>query len=186
VEYKDNMGDAAAGLAVLLLAVVVLALAPRPLGYLAVLALVPLLRRRVVWARFAPPYLAASSATYLAAFLLDYVFVGVPGHLPPWWEAVVLAPLAEELVFRALAFALLPPTPAWLFAVVIFGLLHPANPVVASLYGGLPGVYVPRRGVRRLRCSTRRQQRRVASPSYRHALETGGTYATAPQAGRTP
>jgi hypothetical protein len=135
VEYKDNMGNAAAGLAVLLLAVVVLALAPRPLGYLAVLALVPLLRRRVVWARFAPPYLAASSATYLAAFLLDYVFVGVPGHLPPWWEAVVLAPLAEELVFRALAFALLPPPPAWLFAVVLFGLLHPANPLVASLYG---------------------------------------------------
>ncbi|MFZ8807320.1 MAG: CPBP family intramembrane glutamic endopeptidase [Pyrobaculum sp.] len=135
MEYKDNMGDAAAGLAILLLAVVVLALAPRPLGYLAVLALVPLLRRRVVWARFAPSYLAASSATYLAAFVLDYVFVGVPGHLPPWWEAVVLAPLAEELVFRALAFALLPPPPAWLFAVVLFGLLHPANPLVASLYG---------------------------------------------------
>jgi membrane protease YdiL (CAAX protease family) len=48
---------------------------------------------------------------------------------------VILAPLAEELVFRALAFAFLPPPLAWIFAVVIFGALHPANPLAASLYG---------------------------------------------------
>ncbi len=135
MEYKDNMGDAAAGLVILLLAVAVLALAPRPLGYLAVLAFAPAFRRRVIWVRLAPPYLALSAVAYFVAFLLDYVFVGVPQYVPPWWEVAVLAPLAEELVFRALAFALLPPPPAWLFAVVLFGLLHPANPFIASLYG---------------------------------------------------
>jgi len=135
VEYKDNVGDAAIGFVALLFAVAVLALAPRPLGYLAVLALAPAFRRRVVWARLAPPYLALSAAMYLVAFLLDYVFVGVPQSLPPWWETAVLAPLAEELIFRALAFALLPSPLAWFFAVVLFGLLHPTNPFIASLYG---------------------------------------------------
>ncbi len=135
MEYKDNVGSVAIGFVALLFAVAVLALTPRPLGYLAVLALVPAFRRRVVWVRLAPPYLALSAATYFAAFLLDYVFVGVPQYVPHWWEVAVLAPLAEELVFRALAFVLLPPPLAWLFAVVLFGLLHPANPFIASLYG---------------------------------------------------
>jgi membrane protease YdiL (CAAX protease family) len=131
VGYKENVGGAAA----VLLATAVLATAPRPLGHLALLAALPLFRRRVVWTRFEPSFIASAAVAYLGAFLLDFFFVGIPRERPPWWQVVVLAPLAEELVFRALAFAFLPPLLAWIFAVVIFGVLHPANPLVASLYG---------------------------------------------------
>jgi CAAX amino terminal protease family. len=129
VGYKANTNI------LILLAVLLLALAPRPLGQLAVIALLPVFRRKVTWLCLSPRYLGLSLVTYLAAFSLDYLFVGVPQFSPPWWEAVALTPLAEEFAFRALPFALLPPPLAWLFAVVVFGFLHPANPFVASLYG---------------------------------------------------
>ena len=118
-----------------MLATAALVAAPRPLGHLALLAALPLFRRQIVWTRFEPSFVALSAVAYLGAFLLDFFFVGMPRETPPWWQVVVLAPLAEELVFRALAFAFLPPVLAWIFAVVIFGVLHPANPLVASLYG---------------------------------------------------
>jgi membrane protease YdiL (CAAX protease family) len=131
VGYKENVGGAAA----VLLAAAALTTAPRPLGHLALLAALPLFRRWVVWTRFESSFVASAAVAYLGAFLLDFFFVGIPHETPPWWQVVVLAPLAEELVFRALAFAFLPPPLAWIFAVVIFGALHPANPLVASLYG---------------------------------------------------
>jgi hypothetical protein len=131
VGFKENVGGAAA----VLLATAVLLAAPRPLGHLALLAALPLFLRRIVWTRFEPSFVASSAVAYLGAFLLDFFFVGMPRETPPWWQVVVLAPLAEELVFRALAFAFLPPPLAWIFAVVIFGVLHPTNPLVASLYG---------------------------------------------------
>lgn len=131
--YKADLGVAgAAALAAMLTA---LALVPRPYGELAVLAAAPLLRRRVAWVRFSPTHIAASLAVYAAAFALDYVAMGPPAYVPTWWDAAVLTPLAEELVFRAAAFALLPPPASWIFAVAVFGALHPANPLLASLYG---------------------------------------------------
>jgi membrane protease YdiL (CAAX protease family) len=131
VGYKENVG----GVAAVLLATAALLAAPRPLGHLALLAALPLFLRRIVWTRFEPSFVTSSAVAYLGAFLLDFFFVGMPHESPPWWQVVVLAPLAEELVFRALAFAFLPPPLAWIFAVVIFGVLHPTNPLVASLYG---------------------------------------------------
>jgi membrane protease YdiL (CAAX protease family) len=100
VGYKENVGGAAA----VLLAAAALATAPRPLGHLALLAALPLFRRRIVWTRFEPSFVVSSAVAYLGVFLLDFFFVGIPRETPPWWQVVVLAPLAEELVFRALAF----------------------------------------------------------------------------------
>ncbi len=131
VSYKENVGGAAA----VLLAAAALATAPMPFGHLALLAALPLFRKQVVWTRFEPSFVVPAAVAYLGAFLLDFFFVGIPSETPPWWQVVVLAPLAEELVFRALAFAFLPPPLAWIFAVVIFGVLHPTNPLLASLYG---------------------------------------------------
>lgn len=108
---------------------------PMPLNYLAVIALLPLFRRRITWAVFRPALIAVSLVVYSAAFMLDFLTVAPPRELPPWWSAVVLAPLAEELIFRALAFAYLPPPVAWIFSVAIFGVLHPEAPLLAALYG---------------------------------------------------
>jgi len=120
--------------ALALLLAVMLAL-PSPLGYLAVFAAVVLYYKKITWAAFSPSHLAAALLLYTTTFLIDYATVGIPTQRPPWLAAVVFAPLAEELVFRALAFALLPTPLSWVFSVVIFGVLHLDNPLLAALYG---------------------------------------------------
>ncbi|MEZ0320020.1 MAG: CPBP family intramembrane glutamic endopeptidase [Pyrobaculum sp.] len=122
------------GLTVELALLVAMLAAPRPYGYLVALAM-PLFRKQIRWASTNRRYILAGLAAYVTTFLADYIYVGPPHSVPPWWEAVVLAPIAEEFLFRALPFSLLPAPAAWLISVPLFGALHPANPVIASLYG---------------------------------------------------
>ncbi len=110
------------------------ALAVPAVGYAVVIFAMFLLRRWVVWLELKPKLLAAGVSTYLAVFVLDYVTVGPPSDRPTWWEVVVLAPVAEEFVFRALAFSLMPHPLSWVFATLVFGILH-QNAVLATLYG---------------------------------------------------
>lgn len=109
--------------------------APRPWGYLLVMGSGLALRRRVLWLRKAPKYIVYALLVYATAFLVDYISVGPQKTDRAWWEVVVLAPLAEEVVFRALPFSRLPSPLGWVFAVFVFGALHPQNPLLASLYG---------------------------------------------------
>lgn len=122
------------GLAVELALLIAMLVTPRPYGYLVALAM-PLFWRHIKWASTEKSYLSAGLAVYVATFLADYFYVGAPPEVPPWWEAVVLAPMAEEFLFRALPFSLLPAPAAWFISVPLFGALHPANQLIASLYG---------------------------------------------------
>ncbi|RFA95269.1 CPBP family intramembrane metalloprotease [Pyrobaculum aerophilum] len=110
-------------------------LTPRPWGYVAVLALAYFYRKRAMWRGTAPMWTIYAILIYAIAFAIDFIAVGPPAVVPPWWEAVILAPLAEEYVFRVLPFSALPSPLSWVFAVVIFGVLHKDNPLLASLYG---------------------------------------------------
>ncbi|MCY0889613.1 MAG: CPBP family intramembrane glutamic endopeptidase [Pyrobaculum sp.] len=120
---------------VLLALLVVLVWAPRPWGYFFVIASALALRRRILWLSKVPKYVVYALLVYATAFVLDYISVGPQKTDKAWWEVVVLAPLAEEVVFRALPMSRLPPPLGWVFAVFIFGALHPQNPFLASLYG---------------------------------------------------
>lgn len=112
-----------------------MALAIPTIGYIAVISAMFLLKRHVVWFELKPKLLTAGVSTYVAVFVLDYVAVGPPLYVPIWWEAIILAPIVEEFVFRALAFSLMPHPLSWIFATLIFGVLHQSNPVLATLYG---------------------------------------------------
>ncbi|MFN3804183.1 MAG: type II CAAX prenyl endopeptidase Rce1 family protein [Pyrobaculum sp.] len=105
-----------------------------PFGHLAAIFTIFFFRNHITWVRLNPKPLLAAFLTYAAAFALDYMTAGPPAYVPAWWEAVIVAPLAEEFVFRALAFSLLPRPLSWLFAVAIFGALH-NMPHLAALYG---------------------------------------------------
>lgn len=128
MEYKTGVLIMAAMLAAA-------AALPKPWGYVAVVVFSTPLWGRVLWLAFRPRLLAAGLAVYAAAFVVDFYVLGPPGWAPPWWEAAVLAPVAEELLFRAVPFAVLPSAAAWVFAVLVFGFLHLENPLLASLYG---------------------------------------------------
>ncbi|WP_053240501.1 CPBP family intramembrane glutamic endopeptidase [Pyrobaculum islandicum] len=134
MRYKNVTVDIV-DVSMLLVLLVALAFFPKPLGEVAVITTIPLFKKRIAWTKFSPTYIALSLAVFTTAFVLDYLAMGPPSYIPAWWDVVVLTPLAEELVFRAAPFALLPPPASWIFAVVVFGALHPANPLLASLYG---------------------------------------------------
>ncbi|MFN7106256.1 MAG: type II CAAX prenyl endopeptidase Rce1 family protein [Pyrobaculum sp.] len=119
---------------IVLLALTALMAASPLFGRLAAVFTIFLFRKQVTWVRLDPKFLLAAFLTYAATFAIDYLTVGPPTHVPTWWDAVILTPLAEEFVFRALAFSLLPPPLSWLFAVVVFGALHNL-PHLATLYG---------------------------------------------------
>lgn len=120
--------------ALLALSMAALAL-PQPYGHLAALAPLPLAARRLSWIAFKPGLLSAAAVAYCAAFAVDMAMgLPPPASVDPL-QAMLLAPLAEEYVFRALPFACLPAPAAWAFATIAFGLLHPANPPLAALYG---------------------------------------------------
>lgn len=108
---------------------------PQPYGHLAALSTLPLAARRIKWLSFDGRRLAAALAAYCAALALDAAVGPPPPRSVDVVQAVLLAPLAEEYVFRALAFAALPGPAAWAFATAAFGALHPANPPLAALYG---------------------------------------------------
>lgn len=135
VSYKDGGAALLLKVAGLMSALVLILAATRPWGYIAVLSAALLYGKRLVRIEPAPRYIAVAALVYGTAFLLDLAFIGPPSYVPPWWEAVILAPLAEEFVFRALPFASLPSPLSWIFSVAVFGVLHPANPLLASLYG---------------------------------------------------
>jgi len=135
VSYKDGGAVSPLKIAGLVSALVLILATPRPWGYVVVLSATPIYGRRLLRVEPAPRYVATAGLVYGATFLLDLALVGPPNYVPPWWEAVVLAPLAEEFVFRALPFTTLPSPLSWIFSVVVFGVLHPANPLLASLYG---------------------------------------------------
>jgi membrane protease YdiL (CAAX protease family) len=129
-------GDTAvAGVALAAALLAALALVPRPFNYIVTLAALPALRGRVAWVSLSPRHITAAAAVYALAFLVDYAISQPPAPARDWLECVVLAPLAEELVFRAVPFALLPPAAAWIFAVVVFGAMHASNALLASAYG---------------------------------------------------
>ena len=119
---------------VFLIVLLGMALFPKPYGYF-ISALSFILWRRIELVAFRLRYLTTSLAPYITVFLLDLYLIGPPKWAPVWWEAVVLAPFAEELIFRALPFAVLPPAAAWTFAVAVFGVLHFENPLIATAYG---------------------------------------------------
>ncbi|MGC9131047.1 MAG: CPBP family intramembrane glutamic endopeptidase [Pyrobaculum sp.] len=135
MSYKDGGAVSPLKIAGLVSALVLMIATPRPWGYVVVLSATIIYGRRLVRIEPAPRYVVAAALVYGTTFLLDLALVGPPSYIPPWWEAVVLAPLAEEFVFRALPFTTLPSPLSWIFSVVIFGALHPANPLLASLYG---------------------------------------------------
>ncbi|MFP3168325.1 MAG: CPBP family intramembrane glutamic endopeptidase [Thermoproteus sp.] len=119
-------------LLVLVASLAALAVKPASLGYLLALAISSISFARLNWLGGNSAYLPPAVAVYLAAFVAD-LLTGVKSPPADILTADVLAPIVEEVVFRGLAFRVLPRWGALLVSTAVFALLHP-YPLLALAY----------------------------------------------------
>ncbi|MEL9991913.1 MAG: CPBP family intramembrane glutamic endopeptidase [Thermoproteus sp.] len=103
-----------------------------PFGYLLALAISSPLLRRLKWLDRRRAYLYLALLAYAIAFAVDLA-VGPRRQQVDIITADVLAPVVEEIVFRGIAFKILPTWGAIVISTVAFALLHPYPPL-ALLY----------------------------------------------------
>jgi len=127
-------------LLVLVASLAALAVKPASLGYLLALAISSISFARLNWLGGNSAYLPPAVAVYLAAFVADLLTgpKSSPADMPKSppadiLTADVLAPIVEEVVFRGLAFRVLPRWGALLVSTAVFALLHP-YPLLALAY----------------------------------------------------
>ncbi len=119
-------------LAVFLASLLALALRPALWGYLLALAISTLSFKRLIWIRANIVYISMALLIYAVAFAVD-LLTGPKGLPADLLVADVLAPVVEEVVFRGLAFKVLPRWGAFFISTAVFAVLHP-YPLLAFVY----------------------------------------------------
>ncbi|MEZ0248733.1 MAG: CPBP family intramembrane glutamic endopeptidase [Thermoproteus sp.] len=118
-------------LAIFVSSIAALAVKP-PFGYLLALAISSPLLRELKWLDRRQTCLYLALLAYAVAFAVDLA-TGPKRQQVDIITADVLAPVVEEVVFRGLAFKVLPTWGAILISTAAFALLHP-YPLLALLY----------------------------------------------------